>query len=201
MHTAGATHLQAASETVKAKFIYLSADTIFSGHGGNHSEEDIAIPGTAIGKAKLGAENHIRGRSLNHIIIRSAPLLGRGTLDHPSWVDHLRESDVLAKKMIFSDHLFRNPVHISVLSDLIHKVIEQDLRNETLHLGGLTKISERALADRLMGALGLSTAHFETTDHDSRSEPIDFSLNFTNTMKMCRIEALKLEDSIARLMA
>jgi dTDP-4-dehydrorhamnose reductase len=199
LHTAGATHLQAASETVKAKFIYISSDTIFSGHGGNYSAGDTTIPSLNIGKAKLGAENHIRSRSLNYMIIRSAPLLGRGTIDHPSWVDDLRESDVLGRKKILSSRLFRNPVHISVLSSLIQKVIDQDLKNETLQLGGLTKISERALADRIMVLLGLSNAHFQTTDAHINGEPIDFSLNFTQTLAHCKIDALKIDESLARL--
>jgi dTDP-4-dehydrorhamnose reductase len=201
VHTAGATHLQSASETVKAKFIYLSADMIFSGHGGNYYEGDTTIPNTALGKAKLAAENHVRSRSLNHIVIRSAPLLGRGSLDHPSWVDQLRESDVLGKKMLFSSRLFRNPVHISVLTELMKKVIDQDLKNEIFQIGGLTKISERALADRIMIALGLSTERFETMEVTSHSEPTDYSLNFTRTLEVAQISALRIEESIARLMA
>ena len=204
LHSVSATHLQSASEMVKAKFIYLSADMIFSGHNGNHSEDEPTLPASILGKSKLGAENHVRSRSLNHVIIRSAPLLGRGTLDHPSWVDLLRENELIGKKIKLSPYQIRNPVHISLLSELILKIIENDLRNQTLHLGGLTKISDFELGNRILLSLGLSTKTIEPLDLQSlgifNSEALDYSLNFTKLIKLYKMEALTIEESLSRLL-
>jgi dTDP-4-dehydrorhamnose reductase len=196
LHTMGATHLQTASENFKARFIYLSSDTVFSGHGGNYAEGDITIPGTALGKAKLAAENHIRGRSLNYLIIRSTPLLGRGTLDHPSWLDRLRESGLLKKKFSVSERLIRNPMHVSFLSKLILNAIELDLRNETLHLGGRTKISERALAEKIVAGLKLTPDNLETRELMGSGDPHDYSLNFSQSSELGRVPILDLEANL-----
>ena len=198
-HTAGATYLQAASEGVKAKFVYLSSDTIFSGHAGNYAEEDITIPSSALGKAKMGAENHIRGRSLNYIIVRSAPLLGRGPLDHPSWVDRLRESALIKKKFKVSERLIRNPIHIGLLSEVISYSIEYDLKNKILHLGGLTKVSEHELALRISKANDIATENLEVLTTGRPDSIYDFSLNFSQTLTVCKYPILTLQQSMERL--
>lgn len=199
-HSAGATQMQASSEFAKARFIYLSSDVVFSGHGGNFNSHDITLPSTTLGKSKLTAENHVRSRSLNYLIIRSSPLLGRGTLEHPSWVDRLRENELFKKRMNLLDRLVRNPVHVSVLSELLLVCIREDVKNQTLHLGGLTKISEHALALKILQKLKLQTEFLATPDAtNGNSETHDYSLNFTQTLQLTRIPALTLNESLDRL--
>jgi dTDP-4-dehydrorhamnose reductase len=198
-HTAGANTFQTACESVKAKFVYLSSDTIFSGHGGNFAEEDTTLPGTVLGKAKLASENYIRGRSLNYLIVRSAPLLGRGSLDHPSWIDRYREKSLLGKKINLSKQLIRNPVHVSHLAEMIRMGIDRDLRGQILHLAGITKISEYALGIQILTALGLSTESIHANDSPTASDAIDYSLNTTETLKLLKTEPLELNACLKKL--
>jgi dTDP-4-dehydrorhamnose reductase len=199
MHSTGSSNFLNAADSVKARFIYLSSDYIFSGIDGNFSETDSAISAFQLGKAKLGAENFIRSRSLNYLIIRCAPLLGRGTLDHPSWFDQLRESSLLGKKIRLQSRSLHNPVHIHFLVDAIRKSIQNDVKNKTLHVAGLSKVSLFECAQIFLHRLKLDPALIEATDADSHAMPSDYSLNFSETLKMLEIQPLLLEESLEQL--
>jgi dTDP-4-dehydrorhamnose reductase len=195
-HTNGANHMLIAADYVKAKSIFLSSDYVFAGLEGNYLESDTTIPFNALGKAKLAAENFIRSRSLNHVVIRSAPLLGRGTLDHPSWLDHLRDLSPTPRKLSLSRKQIHNPVHIRELATAVERVLEYDVRNKVLHLGGLTRISEYDLALRFLGHFNLPKEHIHPLDSVLEYQYQDYSLNFTQTLKLLQTEALFLEQSL-----
>jgi dTDP-4-dehydrorhamnose reductase len=196
VQSTGASNFLAASDSVKAKFIYLSSDYIFSGVDGNYTEEDSAIPAFQLGKAKMGAENFIRSRSLNYLIIRSAPLMGRGTLDHPSWLDKIRESVLTQKKVKLPGKSVHNPVHISFLVEIIRQAISLDLKNKTLHVGGLSKVSLFECAQIFVNQLRMDPAFIEPSDASSNAMPSDYSLNFSHTLKLIQVEPLLLEESL-----
>jgi len=196
VHLTGANQMLTAAEYAKAKYIYLSSDWVFSGMDGNFGEADTAIPFHGLGKTKLGAENYIRSRSLNHVIIRCAPLLGRGTLDHPSWVDQLREAGVFERPRVLSDRSIHNPVHVRELALLIERVIENDIRNKTLHLGGLTRISEYQLALKIFKTFGYDVKHLSPAKTGPQNAIQDYSLNSTQTLKLLKTEPLLLQQSL-----
>jgi dTDP-4-dehydrorhamnose reductase len=195
-HSNGVNNVFATSDTLKAKFIYLSSDYVFSGVDGNYSETSTAIPAFQLGKAKLGAENFLRSRSLNYAIIRAAPLLGRGTLEHPSFVDQLREAALRKRKVKLPSKVMHNPVHTSMLVHAIRRLIDLDIRNKILHLGGLSKVSMSELAQGVVTRLGLDPATVEVSDSASTALPSDYSLNFTETLSLIESEPLFLERSL-----
>lgn len=195
-HSVGVTNVFSAADNFKAKFIYLSSNFVFSGVDGNYSESSTAIPAFQLGKAKLGAENFLRSRSLNYVIIRSPPLLGRGTLEHPSFVDQLRESALLKKKMKLPSKVIHNPVHIDLLISTVHHAITQDVRNKILHIGSLTKISTAELGKMVLERLGLDTNTVELSDAASTTLPSDYSLNFTESLQLLDARPLFLEKCI-----
>jgi dTDP-4-dehydrorhamnose reductase len=194
-HTNGASHMLIAADYVKAKSILISSDYVFAGIEGNYRETDTTIPFNALGKAKLSAENFIRSRSLNHVVFRCAPLLGRGTLDHPSWLDRLRDPSPQSKKITLSRKQIHNPVHIRELATAIDRVLQYDVRNKVLHLGGLTRISEYDLALRFLEKFELGPDRIAAFDSVLEYQYQDYSLNFTQTLKLLKTEALLLEQS------
>ena len=194
IHSNSVTHLIHASEMSKAKFIYISSDQIFSGLSGNFFESDSTIPSSSLGKAKAGAESLVKTRSLNHLIIRCAPLLGRGPLDHPSWLDQIRDQIVHQKKVSFQSKQIRNPVHVSFLSEVLHRAIQDDLKNKFLHVAGLTKISMHELAFQFLKKIELPTNLLEVSDPESVMQT-DYSLNFSETLKLVETQPLFLEQS------
>ncbi len=195
IHSGGVTHLMHSADMCKAKFVYISSDYVFSGLEGNFSESDSTVPASQLGKAKAGAENMVKTRSLNHLIIRCAPLMGRGTLDHPSWLDNIREQMIHGKKVPMSSRYLHNPVHISFLCEIVEKALEKDLRNKILHVGGLTKVSFFDLAKQFVKKIGLSPEMIEATDSTAIAGPIDYSMNFTETLALIEAKPLFLEQS------
>ncbi len=195
IHSSWITHLMHSADMSKAKFIYISSDCVFSGIDGNFGESESTVPFSQLGKAKAGAENMVKTRSLNHLIIRCAPLLGRGTLDHPSWLDGIREKIIHGNKVRLPSRYIHNPVHVSFLAEVIHKAIEKDLRNKILHVAGLTRISSFDLAQQFIQKIGLSVDLVECTDANAQANPIDYSLNFTETLDLVETKPLLLEQS------
>ena len=195
-HSNGVGNVMATSELIKAKFIYVSSDFVFSGVDGNFTESDTAIPSYQLGKLKLGGETFVRSRASNHTIIRCAPLIGRGPIDHPSWIDHLRENLMRGKSVKFEQNSLHNPVHIKSLIKVIQKVIENDIKNKTLHWGGLNKISFYELAKIFAERYELNSNKIEATDPDALSMPSDYSLNFTQTLKILQMDPVTLEQSL-----
>ena len=199
IHSNATSIVLTAADYIKAKFIFLSSDYVFSGSEGNYSESDTPMPYSQIGKAKLNAENYIRGRSNNHVIIRSSFLLGRGTLQHPSWFDQLREMNLKKQKIPLPKKTFHNPVHISVLFQVLDKIIQQDIRNKTFHLGGLTKSSLFEVAEAFFKLCEFDEKLLETNDASSSTVPSDYSLNFTQTLRSLKLEPLLLQQSLDML--
>jgi dTDP-4-dehydrorhamnose reductase len=197
IHAGGPGNILSATEVFKPKFIYLSSDLVFSGRSGNFHEDDTTIPFLTLGKAKLSGETYIRGKSLNHVIVRSAPLLGRGTVHHPSWWDRLRRTLSMEQSVTLSHRMVHNPVHISRLIETLKKVMEKDIKNAVLHVGGDTRLSEYdlglAIAERYQFKTGLIRGSEPVDDPD------DFSLNTSKTLASLKMSTLSIEDSIERL--
>ena len=195
-HSASASNLLSSADVFKPKFIYISSDYVFSGADGNYSENDTAIPAYQLGKSKLAAENYVRNRSLNHIIIRAAPLLGRGTLEHPSFIDEMREAILREKKFKAATKSIHNPVHISTLTSLVKNIIQNDIKNKTLHVGGLNKVSMFELANLIAKKTNLDSNFIEPSDLENTGSENDYSLNSTQTLKLLKSQPLFLQQSL-----
>ena len=198
-HTGVPMDMVPAIDTIKAKIIYISSDYAFSGIDGNFMEDGKTLSNISLGKSKVATENFVMNRSLNHIVLRCAPLIGRGPMDHPSWIDQLREAIFSGKTASYSNKNFHNPVHISFLISAIRESIRLDLRNKIFHVGGLDKVSLYDCAKIISGFLGLDTHRVEVAGSSSQLVTSDFSLNLTETLRTLKLEPLSLKDSLELL--
>jgi len=183
-----------ATEIMKPKFILISSDYVFAGNDGNYGESDNPLSFTQFGKAKIGGENATKTRSMNYTILRAAPLMGRGTMDHPSWLDAMRTKLILGKPISVPAKVFHNPVSISLLIQAAQKVIELDIRNKIIHVGGLSKVSPYEFAILFAQKFGFNEAQITASDIETHSI-YDYSLNFSDTIKLFEAESLLLEQS------
>ncbi len=197
IHAGAPGNILTATEVFKPKFIYISSDLVFSGRTGNFHEDDTTIPFLTLGKAKLSAENYIRGKSLNHVIIRSAPLLGRGTVHHPSWWDRLRRALSMEQTIGLSRRMVHSPVHISRLVAIVRKVLETDIKNTVLHVGGGTRLSEYDLGVEIATRFGFKQGLIQGGETHGVKD--DFSLNTTRTLKALKLAPVSIEESIELL--
>jgi dTDP-4-dehydrorhamnose reductase len=192
--SAGPVGMLAATEIIKPKFILISSDYAFQGNEGNYSETDSPLAFSQLGKAKVRGENYAKTRSLNYSVIRCAPLLGRGPMDHQSWLDGFRENFIQKKPISVLSKTYRNPVHISALITTVQAVIQQDIKNKFLHVGGLSKVSLFELVNLFAQRFDFDPSLISASDTEQNSV-YDYSLNFTDSLKLIQTEPLLLEQS------
>ncbi|MCM2276893.1 MAG: sugar nucleotide-binding protein [Oligoflexia bacterium] len=201
LHTSGAASVSNVAEIFQPKFIYLSNCYPFDGTRGNYHEGDTVLPVTALGKAKVGGENYIRGKALSYVIIRSSPLLARGNGIHLSFLDRLRMKLAARERIEVAESELHSFAAIDGLLEMIDRVLDSGLRNKTLHYGGRTKLSLYELSRLFAGRFGydpeliLAKKHTSGTTSNYELPRLDYSLNSTQTYEMLKIEPLLLEQS------
>ena len=196
VHSAGAISVSTVSDILQPKFIHLSNSFVFDGRKGNYHENDVSLPSSTLGKCKLGAENFLRGKSLNHIIVRSSPLVGRGNPSHLSFVDRLRINLSNGERITMPGDELHSFALVSQFCDLIARLIEGSIRNKIIHFGGLTKVSHLEFARLFAKRFGFNPDLISDRGTGMSSTPtFDYSLNSSFISEELKIQPLLLEQS------
>lgn len=193
VHTGSLVALTNASEIVQSKFIYLSNAYVFDGEAGNYRETDTTLASTSLGRAKIGGENFIRGRSLNYVIIRSAPLLGRGNGHNFSFLDRLRYRLDRRQRVELSTDELHTFAPVEGLVELVRRAIDTATRNKILHHGGLTKTTYAEVAQAFARRFKYDPS-LVVHAPPLRRRPLDYSLNCTQAIQTLKIKPLLLEE-------
>jgi dTDP-4-dehydrorhamnose reductase len=201
VQTGGTATAANVSDLLQAKFIYVSTCYAFDGTRGNYHESDTVLPTTALGKAKLGGENYIRGKSLNYVIARTSPLFGRGNGISISFLDRLRMSLDRGQRIEVIADEYHSIAPLEGFADLIHRLIDSGLKNKIVHYGGLTKVTQfefaQAFAKRFKYDPALVIPKRRMSRRGTGEEPVrDYSLNSTATSEILKIKPLLLEESL-----
>ena len=203
LHAGGPSTIAAISDVFQSRFIFLSNPYVFDGKRGNYNEDDTVLPGSVIGKAKLTAENFLSSRSLNHVIIRSSPVFGRGNGFTTPLVDLLRITARSGKQIQLSDYKVQSYAPVQGLTDLVLKALDGSFRNRTLHYGGLTKMTSYQFAKEFCKRFKLPHDHIVA--QKARPEEFkkiagdpsiyDFSMNSSQTISLLKIKPFLLEEA------
>jgi dTDP-4-dehydrorhamnose reductase len=202
VHVGGPATASDVSDILQPKFIYLSNCYVFDGSRGNYRETDTVLPDMALGKSKLGGENFIRGRSLNWVVVRSAPLIGRGNGFRLSTLDRLRMRLDRGERIELSNHETHSISHVSALADMLTRLVESGVRNKTLHFGGLTKLTEYEWGVRFAKRFGYDPSLISPSRAVYMRKGIasethgDYSLNCSQAVETLKIKPLLLEESL-----
>jgi dTDP-4-dehydrorhamnose reductase len=203
LHTAGAATLSNVSDLLHPKFIYLSNGLVFDGAKGNYRESDTVLPSFALGKAKLGGENYIRGRSLNYLIVRSSPLLGRSTAQsafQSSFLDRLRMELDRGRRVELSRGELYSYGSVEGLCEVVETLISSGIRNRIFHYGGLSKVSPYELGKAFAKRFGydpeLVVPGMSLGEAEGRETHVhDYSLNCSQVAETLKLKPLLLEQS------
>ncbi|MEK6706155.1 MAG: sugar nucleotide-binding protein [Bdellovibrionota bacterium] len=201
IHTWGAATLSDVCEILQPRFIYLSNSYVFDGFRGNYHEHDTPVPSTDLGKVKLAGENFVRSKSLNHVIIRSTPLIGRGNGINISFTDLLRMKLMRGERIELSDKELHNFAEIDGFVNFVVKIIETGARKKIFHYGGLTKMSPFEFGKIFAQRFGFNgDLIFQITPKKTKktveTAVADFSLNVTQGVESLKIKPLLLEESL-----
>lgn len=201
IHSTGAISVSTVADILQPKFILISNSFVFDGRKGNYHENDVSLPISSLGKCKLGAENFLKSKSLNHLIVRASPLIGRGNPSHLSLIDRLRLSLIRGERTTFANDEFHSFAPVSQFCDLIVRLIESSIRNKIVHFGGLSKVSqyEFALAFakrfKFRDDLIVPRGPTSTSVHGEGSLAFDYSVNSSFIADQLKIQPLLLEQS------
>ncbi len=137
------------------RVIYISTDAVFDGKRGMYSERDAPNPITAYGKTKAQCEQLLQEMVPNHCIVRTSYIYGYslGHLDSRLTVvrKHVRQAKALYH---FSD-MYKSPVEVNQLAEIIHRLLDLDFRGH-LHACG-QRMSVHDFYAQSMAALGEKT--------------------------------------------
>lgn len=198
IHTGGAASVSTVASILQPKFIYLSNAYVFDGKKGNYREDDTVLPWSALGKAKLGGENYIKGRSLNYLILRSSPVFGRSNGVNLSTLDHLRMKLSIGQKVEFSNTELHSYAPAHGLVDLLERLVDSGPRNKILHYGGLTKVTPYEFAVEFAKRFKFDpnlVQPIRLNQPEHLSGPTeDYSLNSTEVSRTLKIKPLLLEE-------
>lgn len=199
-HAIGPATIAAATDILKPKFIYISNGFVFDGSKGNYNENDTVMPLLALGKAKVGGENIVRGRP-NYLVIRSGPVYGRGSGNRLAFLDLLRVQLDNQKRIELSTNELHGFIPIQIFTEVIHGLIDGGPKNKVIHLGSLTKTT---LYD-----FGVAFAKKFNYDPkliipEKRQEissgveapPLDYSLNFSFAVQNLNFKPFFLEEGL-----
>lgn len=196
VHTRGCGGVVGVTDIFQPKFILLSSSYVFDGSKGNYKEGDTLLPRTSLGKYKVAAENYLKGHSLNHVIIRSSPVFGRGNGKNLTFLDHLRLNLSRGSPMKVRDDETHSFGTIEGLVELIVRCMETGVKNKVLHYGGLTKLTQYEFAQEFARRFSydeklILPAEPGKTNKDGLA--LDYSLNSTQAIKQLKVEPLLLE--------
>ncbi len=131
----------------QTKLIFISSDYVFDGVRGNYTESDTPNPTTVYGKSKLAAEQQITDSSINHLIIRTSNLFGKGGGFYGFVKQAIEHNEKLEA---YSDTYF-TPTYIDYFMHTIIRAIKLNT-NGLLHISGSQRVNRYQFA-RLIAAI------------------------------------------------
>lgn len=201
IHSGGIATIAEFSDFFQSRLVYLSSARVFEGVRGNYHESDVVLPGEAFGKSKVAAENFLRARSLNYLIIRCSPLLGKSQGLNLSVLDRWRMAFDRSLRVEMPDQEVHSFAPIEGLCDLVEKLIESGYRNRIFHYSGLTRASWRELAEMFAARWKYDAKLIVAANaaDGTAARHRDFSLNSTETVRAVEYKPLFLEQGVSSL--
>lgn len=181
------------------RLIYTSTDLVYAGYRGRMLKEDAKlIPVSLYAETKLMGEIKIKETFDNYLILRVALLYGLGLYKH---YNHFHRMFLQLKAgnpvKLFTDQ-FRTPLELANTSEIINQLIEMDINNETINLGGNERVSRYQLGEILCGIAGFDKSLLLPGKMDDISDlpkVEDVSLD-TSKLKSYHVKQNSIADSI-----
>ena len=163
--------LVSATESINAKFIYISTDFVFDGTAGPYKETGIPNPVNYYGSSKLAAEKAVTESKLSWAIVRTVLLYGNVLVGNRSniisWVKENLESNKPIK--VVSDQ-WRTPTYVEDLARGILLVIEKNATG-IYHISGEEGMSPYNMATAVADYLHLDKSLMTEVNADTFTQP------------------------------
>ena len=149
----GVRDLARACKKFTIRLIHISSDMVYSGNKRTpYTPDDKPDPTSVYGKTKLKGEEEVQGVGGNHVIVRSALVLGRGRFEKGGFLDWMVEKIHKKEKFpLFVDQL-RTPVVVDDLVDIIFRLADSSFCGILLASGNEV-VNRVEMGEKLLKAL------------------------------------------------
>jgi dTDP-4-dehydrorhamnose reductase len=123
-----------------ARFIYISTDLVFDGGKGGYSETDTINPVNFYGQSKAEGEQAALSRP-GAVVVRLSLSYGPATPFSAGFSSVMKSLlDAGQPVRLFVDQ-YRTPIYVGDILNALERLIEQEPRHRTYHLGGAERLS------------------------------------------------------------
>ncbi len=196
----GSIRLADAALDAGARLILVSTDNVFDGERGSYSEDDAPNPVNFYGRSKVMAEEAVRARSEQNLVVRIPVVLGfpalTGASSFLSSIVKLARED---KKVWFITSEVRSPIDVTVLCDVFLELAE-DGHEGLIHVGGTEALDRGLMGERILERLGKPRElglYLHSRDGGAK-RPRDVSLDVTKAMSTLSNEFPNFSTSLDR---
>ncbi len=185
-----------------AKLIYISTDLVYAGYRGSMLKEDAKlIPVSLYAETKLMGEMKVKETLENYLILRTALLYGFG-LNHSRCHFQKMTEELKNDKPVklFVDQ-FRTPIALQDAVEIITKIAQMDITNETINLGGVDRVSRYEMGEILCSAAGYDKSLLEKislNDVPELPKVEDVSLT-TDKLQSHGFKQMSIKESISKI--
>ncbi|NWG28936.1 MAG: NAD(P)-dependent oxidoreductase [Ignavibacteriaceae bacterium] len=189
-------------ENYRSKLIYISTDLVYAGYRGSFLKEDAKlIPATLYAETKLVGEMKVKESTENYLILRTALLYGFGlnhSRSHFQFIyDELKNNRPVK---LFIDQ-FRTPISLKDSANIIADLVELDINEETINLGGIERVSRYELGEILCSIAGFDKSLLQKITMDeipNFPKVADVSLN-TEKLQALGLRPATIEENIREI--
>jgi len=204
LNYAGAVNCCKAAERVSSKFIYISSAFVMSGLNPVFHEGDTPFSTTVYGNTVASAEFYIQRSSLNYIILRCAPLYGRGfSPAHPNWFETLQLNLVKNIPVVADDSIETGFLDVQIFVKILLETINQNVTNRLFNVGTQNIMTRYEFAKLYAGRfkkdeslIQKGSGHFPTINKSDSTVPYKFHLATTNVEEFLNMQMPTIEDSL-----
>ena len=175
------------AERLRARFIFISSDQVFSGNRGGYRESHTPDPVNVYGRTKLDAEGIVLSSIAPTLIIRSNSVIGPSLGWGESFTDMLLRKLRGGERLILFEDQYRSPIHIRTMTRVITAACVLEFAG-LLHVGGPRRSSRLDTGFAVARAYGLSPDSIEAASY--RSHPRANVLTADNSFDISRFKQL-----------
>jgi len=159
---------KALAETLRpeARFVCISTDLVFDGGNGGYRETDPINPVNFYGQSKAEGEQAALNRP-GAVVVRLCLSYGPATPFSAGFSSVMKSLlDAGQPVRLFVDQ-YRTPIYVGDIVKAVERVIEQEPRNRTYHLGGAERLSRWDFGCLYVDVFGYERASLQPVTADS----------------------------------
>lgn len=177
VHLSGVQELARSCSDLGIRLVHLSSDMVYSGKKGvPYTLDDEPDPVSVYGRTKLDGERAIQDAGCNHVIVRSALVLGRDKFRRRGFLEWMVDKAEKGETLpLYADQL-RTPIVVDDLVDVIFRLAAAPF-NGVLLAGGDEGLNRVGMGMKLLSALGRSHELIQPIRTAEQQSPVPLQLD------------------------